>query len=182
MWPVFRHHPLTSDFRQDELGRTKRSIGLRKIPNETFDKDTLFEMLKSFCKNKALIGAGTGGKDEGTSTAQHGLIQVYLGRRHNPRCVPADCPGAAGARLLCAQRPRNPADGRSLSREGQDQACAVPQPLGVVRVGRGVERQGQELAKVQECCQEAQARRRGRRRRHFLDAVSPHTRCRRPSS
>ena len=63
--------------KKDQLGRVKRSIGLRKIPNETFDKDKLFSVLESFCRNKALIGAGTGGKDEGTSTAQHGLIQGH---------------------------------------------------------------------------------------------------------
>ena len=54
----------------------KRSIGLRKIAGETFNKNDLFDMLRSFSRNKALIGAGTGGKDEGTSTALHGLIQV----------------------------------------------------------------------------------------------------------
>jgi hypothetical protein len=63
--------------KKDKLGRVKPSIGLRKIPNETFDKDKLFSVLESFCRNKALIGAGTGGKDEGTSTAQHGLIQGH---------------------------------------------------------------------------------------------------------
>eukprot|EP00038_Savillea_parva_P011717 m.199580 g.199580 ORF g.199580 m.199580 type:complete len:523 (-) comp20781_c0_seq1:127-1695(-) len=63
--------------KKDSLGRVKRSIGLRKIAGETFNKNDLFDMLRSFSRNKALIGAGTGGKDEGTSTALHGLIQGH---------------------------------------------------------------------------------------------------------
>mmetsp|Transcript_30505 Transcript_30505/g.79897 ORF Transcript_30505/g.79897 Transcript_30505/m.79897 type:complete len:243 (-) Transcript_30505:78-806(-) len=58
------------------VGR-KCDIGLRKIRGEVFDKETLFKMLQSLTKNKALIGAGTRGRDQGKATAQHGLVQGH---------------------------------------------------------------------------------------------------------
>lgn len=66
--------PRESD--KDSFGRTKRSIGLMRT-KETFTKDDLFHILAAMSKNRALIGAGTGGVDGGEETSKHGLIQGH---------------------------------------------------------------------------------------------------------
>lgn len=63
---------------KDSLGRQKLSIGLSRGDKKvSFTRDEVFKLLKKFAKSKAVMGAGTGGTDEGTSTAQHGLVQGH---------------------------------------------------------------------------------------------------------
>eukprot|EP00040_Diaphanoeca_grandis_P008886 m.46740 g.46740 ORF g.46740 m.46740 type:complete len:520 (-) comp20323_c0_seq1:437-1996(-) len=61
----------------DELGRPDVPIGLAKVQNKVYSEDALFHLLQRLVRNKGLIGAGTPGKDQGTSTAKDGLVQGH---------------------------------------------------------------------------------------------------------
>ena len=58
-------------------GRVKTSIGLSLDTKKSYDKDKLFTMLSLMVKNKALIGAGTTGTDQGEATADKGLVRGH---------------------------------------------------------------------------------------------------------
>jgi hypothetical protein len=62
---------------KDKLGRVKTSIGLSLDTKKSYDKDKLFTMLSLMVKNKALIGAGTTGTDQGEATADKGLVRGH---------------------------------------------------------------------------------------------------------
>lgn len=57
--------------------KRENKIGLSSRGKHMLSEKQMFKVLRKFIRRKAVIGAGTSGKDEGTKTAKQGLVQGH---------------------------------------------------------------------------------------------------------